>query len=232
MHSPDKARKIAWINGVLATMNPEIKTPYGLVCDHVLVTCGDKITSILPKGHLKINDVDEVFDLKQALLTPGLIDCHTHLIFGGNRAEEWEMRLNGASYVEISQKGGGINSTVAATRQASYDQLYGLSLRRLKAMMAEGVTTVEVKSGYGLDFETERKMLLVAKALKEQNNIDISPTLLAAHSLPKEYAGRPDDYIDEICTHILPTLWQEGLFEAADVFCENIAFNLPQSEKL
>lgn len=223
--------KIAWINGTLATMDPSIDDSYGLLSDHVIITNGEKIISIQPQGEVDLREA-KVIDLKKALVTPGFIDCHTHLVYGGNRAAEWEMRLNGVSYTEIAQKGGGIKSTVAATRAASFDDLYQHSLKRLEVMMAEGVTTVEAKSGYGLDLPNEKKLLEVVAALKANVAMDFSPTLLAAHSVPPEYAGRADDYVDHIIDRIMPELWQAGLFETLDVWVENIGFNIEQSERL
>jgi imidazolonepropionase len=220
-----------WINGILATMDPARGGDYGLLTDHVLLTRGDTIQALIPRKE-SAGIPGKKVDLRGALVTPGLMDCHTHLVFAGNRAAEWEQRLKGASYEELAAAGGGIQSTVNATREADFAFLYKMSECRLAAMAAEGVTTVEIKSGYGLDFASERKILLVIQALREKTGMDISPTLLAAHSVPREYAGRPDDYIDEICRHILPELWEEGLFEAVDIFCEAIAFNTAQAEKL
>jgi imidazolonepropionase len=165
-------------------------------------------------------------------VTPGLIDCHTHLVFGGDRAAEWEQRLNGASYQAISAQGGGINATVTATRNSSSEALYQIAQARLARMMREGVTTLEIKSGYGLDDETEEKLLRVAQRLAQEHAIEISPTLLAAHAVPQEYRQDPDGWIDHICQHMLPALWQKQLFEAVDVFCESVGFTPAQSERL
>ncbi len=164
-------------------------------------------------------------------LTPGLIDCHTHLVFGGNRAHEFELRLQGASYEEIARSGGGIRSTVAATRAASEDELLAISLPRLDEMLAKGLTTVEVKSGYGLDFENERKMLRVARRLAKVRDISVKTSYLAAHALPYEYEDRPDDYIDS-CIAWMKPLAAEGLIDAVDAFCEPIAFSRAQVERL
>ncbi|UQZ90259.1 imidazolonepropionase [Deltaproteobacteria bacterium Smac51] len=232
MSKHTSGERTIWVNGLIATMNPEIDDQYGLLRDQAIVTEGHRIVEIVPQEDLKIAAGQPVVDFGGALVTPGLIDCHTHLIFGGDRAAEWEMRLNGASYTEIAAKGGGISSTVAATREADFETLYNRTIQRLAALVGDGVTTVEIKSGYGLDLENERKTLEVAAALQEEVAVDISPTLLSAHSVPKEFAGRPDDYIDEICNNIMPALYEEGLFEAVDIFIENIAFNLEQTEKL
>lgn len=167
-----------------------------------------------------------------ALITPGLIDCHTHLVFGGNRAQEWGQRLEGRAYADIAAAGGGINHTVQATRMATQSALYEAAQPRLKALLREGVTTIEIKSGYGLSLADERKQLLVARALAQSYPVEIASTLLAAHTVPPEFKHQPDDYVTLICDTIMPTLWQEGLFEAADVFCESVGFNLAQTERI
>ena len=167
-----------------------------------------------------------------AWVTPGLVECHTHLVFGGSRADEFRRRLAGASYEEIARSGGGIVSTVAATRAASEDELYTASARRLRRLIAEGVTTVEIKSGYGLDLPTEAKMLRVARRLGRELPVTVYATFLGAHALPPEYRGRPDEYIELVCTGMLPELAAQGLVDAVDVFCENIAFSVGQSERL
>lgn len=165
-------------------------------------------------------------------ITPGLIDCHTHLVYGGNRADEFAMRLAGASYEEIARSGGGIVSTVRATRLADDDSLFLQSARRLEALLAEGVTTIEIKSGYGLDLPTERKMLRVARRLGESYPVTVYTSFLGAHALPPEYQGRADDYIKLVCEQMLPALHAEGLIDAVDVFCENIGFSVAQSEQV
>jgi imidazolonepropionase len=171
-------------------------------------------------------------DLSGAWVTPGLIDCHTHLVFAGTRAREYAERLRGVSYEEIARRGGGILTTVRATRAASEDQLLDESAPRLEALLAEGVTTVEVKSGYGLTLADEAKMLRVARRLGRDFHVRIRTTLLAAHALPPEYQGRPDEYIDVIAQRWLPELRAQGLVDAVDVFCDRIGFDVVQSERV
>ncbi|MEO5559338.1 MAG: imidazolonepropionase [Dokdonella sp.] len=166
------------------------------------------------------------------LLTPGLIDCHTHLVFGGDRADEFERRLNGASYEEIAHSGGGILSSVRATRAADEDALLAQSLPRARALLADGVTTIEIKSGYGLDLDNESKMLRVARRIGTELGIGVRTTLLAAHALPPEFTGRADNYIDEICTKMLPAIAHEGIADAVDAFCEKIAFTPAQTRRV
>ncbi|HHF3177504.1 TPA: imidazolonepropionase [Vibrio alginolyticus] len=171
-------------------------------------------------------------DLQGKLVLPGLIDCHTHLIYAGNRANEFEMRLNGVPYQEISKQGGGILSTVHATRSATEAQLVELALPRLDGLLASGVTSVEVKSGYGLTLNDEIKMLRAAKMLEQERKVKITTTLLAAHAIPPEFQGRADDYIEHICQDIIPVVAKEELAASVDVFCESIGFNLEQTEKV
>ncbi|MEM5318410.1 imidazolonepropionase [Paraburkholderia sp. JHI869] len=171
-------------------------------------------------------------DLGGAWVTPGLVDCHTHLVYGGQRADEFAQRLAGVSYEEIARQGGGIVSTVRATRAADEAALFAQSAARLEPLLAEGVTAVEIKSGYGLDLASERKMLRVARQLGERYPVTVRTTFLGAHALPPEFAGRADDYIDEVCERMLPALADEGLVDAVDVFCERIGFSLAQSERV
>ncbi|MGC3872465.1 imidazolonepropionase [Halomonas sp. GXIMD04776] len=166
------------------------------------------------------------------VMTPGLVDCHTHLVFGGNRADEFEMRLEGASYEEIAKAGGGILSTVRATREASEEALFDKALPRLQALIDDGVTTVEIKSGYGLNVADELKMLRVARRLGEALPVRVVTTLLGAHALPPEYEGNSDAYIDLVCNEMIPAAVAENLVDMVDVFCEKIAFSVAQCERV
>jgi len=167
-------------------------------------------------------------DLAGGWVTPGLIDCHTHLVFGGNRAGEFEQRLNGISYQQIAQAGGGIASSVADTRNASEQALFASAAKRLQALISDGVTTLEIKSGYGLNLEHEVKMLKVARALEQAFPVDIQTTCLAAHALPPEFKGQADAYIDYLCDKVLPEIARLGYADAVDAFCENIGFSPAQ----
>lgn len=180
----------------------------------------------------QFRDTAFLHDAGGALITPGLVDCHTHLVFGDQRSEEFALRLQGASYEEIARKGGGILSTVRATREASEEALFETASRRVDALIADGVTALEIKSGYGLDLPTERKMLRVARRLQAEKPVTIMNTFLGAHALPPEFSGRSDDYIAHVCDDMLPTLVNEGLVDAVDVFCERIAFDLEQSRRV
>ncbi len=171
-------------------------------------------------------------DLRGAWMTPGLIDCHTHLVFAGTRAREYAERLRGASYAEIAARGGGILTTMRATRRASLEELVESAAPRLESLLAEGVTTIEIKSGYGLTLQDEAKMLRAARQLAQRFAVTVRTTLLAAHTLPPEFAGRPNEYIDIIAREWLPALHAEGLVDAVDVFCEKIAFSVQQAERL
>ena len=166
----------------------------------------------------------EVSSARGALVTPGLIDCHTHLVFAGHRAEEFDLRLNGASYADIAKAGGGIASTVSKTRAASEEELLAQSLPRARALLADGVTTIEIKSGYGLDTDNEMKMLHVARRIGDEIGVGVRTTFLGAHALPPEFAGRQSDYVDEVCIRMLPKIAHAGLADAVDAFCETIAF--------
>jgi len=205
---------------------------YGLIDDSALLVNGRVIEWIGPMNDLKPVAGAEMVNCGGRLITPGLIDCHTHLVYGGDRADEFELRLEGASYEEIARKGGGIVSTVKATRQASESELLAQTRPRLRQLLSEGVTTLEIKSGYGLDSENEIKMLRVAKQLDDENQLRIEKTFLGAHALPPEYSGRADDYIQSVCEEMLPRAHAEGLVDAVDVFIESIGFSLPQAERV
>lgn len=220
-----------WLDAKLATFAGS--APYGAIENAALAVYEDKIVWIGQQSNLPAKPeqlAQQVFSANGRWITPGLIDCHTHLIYAGNRAQEFELRLQGASYAEIAQAGGGIRSTVAATRAADFLQLYQQSAKRLEFLLVEGVTTLEIKSGYGLDLETELKILQVAKKLEYDYPITIRSTFLGAHALPEEYAGKPDEYIDFVCNEVMPQIAKEKLADAVDVFCENIGFTLQQTE--
>jgi imidazolonepropionase len=215
-------------------MAAQSEQPYGLVDDAALVVEGDSLAWVGP--HLELPAELRArctvqHDAGGALITPGLIDCHTHLVYGGNRAQEFEQRLNGASYEEIARAGGGIASTVQATRAASGAELLSSGGRRLHQLVNEGVTTVEIKSGYGLTLEHERKCLQVARALGQSHSVDVRTTFLGAHAVPPEFFGRNDDYVDSVL-QMLPALHAEGLVDAVDGFCERIAFSPAQIERV
>jgi imidazolonepropionase len=197
-----------------------------------LLTRGARIEWLGEETALPSVQPDETHDLGRAWVTPGLIDCHTHLVFAGTRASEYAERLRGVSYEDIARRGGGILSSVKAVREASEEQLFQESAPRLAALTAEGVTAIEIKSGYGLTLEHEAKMLRVARALGRAFPVTVRTTLLAAHTLPPEFRGRADEYIDTIATSWLPQLLKEGLVDAVDVFCERIAFSVAQAERL
>lgn len=174
----------------------------------------------------------EVHDVGGALVTPGLVDCHTHLVFGGDRAREFDMRLNGATYEEIARSGGGIVSTVRATRSASEDELFAQSLPRARALLNDGVTTLEIKSGYGLELDAERRMLRVARRLGQALGIHVQTSFLGLHALPPEYKDRRDDYVALVCNELLPALADEGLVDAVDAFCEGIGFARAETQRV
>ncbi|KAA8707407.1 imidazolonepropionase [Pseudomonas cannabina] len=205
---------------------------YSIIEDAAIVTSGALIEWIGPQAELVEPEHDNCIDLGGAWVTPGLIDCHTHTVFGGNRSGEFEQRLLGVSYAEIAAAGGGIASTVRATRAASEDELYASAERRLRHLLKDGVTTVEMKSGYGLDLENERKILRVIRRLGNTQPVTVRATCLAAHALPPEYADRADDYIKHICNDMLPALAAEGLVDAVDAFCEYLAFSPAQVEQV
>ncbi|MDV5095776.1 imidazolonepropionase [Pseudomonas sp. LSJ-87] len=221
--------RTVWQHCHVATM---AEGRYSAIEDAAIVTDAGLIEWIGPRVELVSVDAERTVDLGGAWVTPGLIDCHTHAVFGGNRSGEFEQRLQGVSYAEIAAQGGGIASTVRATRAASEDELFASARQRVQALMRDGVTTIEVKSGYGLDLANERKMLRVARRLAEELPLAVRATCLAAHALPPEYVGRADDYIAHICDEMLPALAAEGLVDAVDAFCEHLAFSPAQVERL
>jgi imidazolonepropionase len=206
---------------------------YGAQEDFALAVMDGRIAWIGPDRDLPSGAaVTEEFSAEGRWVTPGLIDCHTHLVYAGNRASEFELRLNGANYADIAKAGGGIVSTVKATRAATEEALFAQAAPRLRALAAEGVTTIEIKSGYGLDTADEAKMLRVARRLGREFPVAVRTTFLGAHALPPEFAGRPDDYIDTVCNDMLPAVVGEGLADAVDVFCDNIGFTPAQTRRV
>lgn len=212
-----------------ATMVPT--GDYGPIKDAAIGVENGRIAWLGPASELP-HHTATIVNLGGGWVTPGLVDCHTHLVFGGDRSAEYEMRLQGTSYQAIAKAGGGIASTVTDTRSASAEELLTCAKKRLQALMADGVTCVEVKSGYGLDLATEEKMLRVARTLGEQLSVTLRTTCLAAHALPPEYQGEADAYIDLVCEQIIPAIAKAGLADAVDGFCEGIAFSVAQIERV
>ena len=223
-------------NAKIATMTsePDEADSIGLITEGAMVVEGERISWVGESARLPdhYRRTLPTIDCQGRLITPGLVDCHTHLVYGGNRAREFELRLNGASYAEIAEAGGGIVSTVSATRKADENTLFNESLPRLERLMSEGVTTVEIKSGYGLDTQNEMKMLSVAKRLGEHTGVRVQKTFLAAHALPPEYDGDKAGYIQAVCEEMLPQAQGAGLVDAVDGFCESIAFSVEQIERV
>jgi len=229
LHNSEKI----WINARIATMDPRVEAPYGALKNHIIGVKNGHISTLLPAEETDLADFHgEIIDAQNFCLTPGLIDSHTHLVYGGQRADEFTQRLQGASYAEIAKSGGGILSTVTATRKLDENRLVEQSRPRLEALVAEGVTTVEIKSGYGLTLKDELKMLRAAGKLAADYPLRLRRTLLAAHTVPPEYKSSPDRYVDLVCNEIIPQVATEGLAEAVDVFCETIAFSLEQCERI
>ena len=228
---PDKIDSL-WVNVHLATMTET--GPYGTVDNGALAISEGKIAWIGKRNELPADlesKTVKVYDGEGGWLTPGLVDCHTHLVYGGSRAREFELRLHEATYEEIARQGGGIRSTVTATREANTESLLKQSAPRLVALMQEGVTTVEIKSGYGLDLETEMRMLRVARELGERYPVTVMPTFLGAHALPPEYEGRSNQYVDFVCKEVMPQVAARHLAVAVDAFCEGIGFTPEQTER-
>lgn len=221
--------KKLWTNCHVATMQDG---QYSSIESAAIVTLAQHIHWIGAEKDVPVDDYAEIIDLNGAWVTPGLIDCHTHSVFGGNRSVEFEKRLQGVSYAEIAASGGGIASTVRATREASEEQLLASALKRIRCMLKDGVTTIEIKSGYGLDYSNERKMLRVIRQVAQTLPMTVKSTCLAAHALPPEYQDQSDAYIEHICTEMLPKLHQEGLVDAVDAFCEHLAFSPAQVERV
>ena len=215
----------------IATMRADAPD-YGEISNGAIAITAGSIAWIGPQEELPSGSAAATRSVSGLWLTPALVDCHTHLVFGGERSAEFEQRLEGASYEDIARAGGGILSTVRATREASAEELFDTALPRVQALLAEGVATVEIKSGYGLDVENELKMLEVARRLGESSGMSVRTTLLAAHTVPPEYVGKADDYIELICDDLLPQVAERGLADAVDAYCESIAFSAPQVAKL
>ena len=220
-----------WTNARLATMTAD-GAPYGAIEDGALAVADGHIAWVGPRAELPATPANIVHDAGGRWITPGLIDCHSHIVYGGARAAEFELRLEGASYAEIARAGGGIVSTVAETRMAGEDALFDSAARRIADLRAEGLTTIEIKSGYGLDRDTEIRMLRVARRLGEALPVTVRTSFLGAHALPGEYQGRPGDYIDFVCAEVMPAVHAEGLADAVDGFCETIGFTLDETERV
>ncbi|MEH6397076.1 imidazolonepropionase [Pseudoalteromonas sp.] len=218
----------------IATMDSSIDAPYGAIENAALAIKDGHIVWLGKQTELPSFDAlaTPIISAKGQWLTPGLIDCHTHLVFAGSRAEEFEQRLQGVSYEQIAAQGGGIASTVKATRAADHEALFVLAKDRLNALYSEGVTTVEIKSGYGLDCENEVKILEVARLLGENHPVDVKTTFLGAHALPPEYQGRSDEYIELVCNDMLTQVVAGNLADAVDVFCENVGFSHAQTRRV
>lgn len=234
MNNPPDTWDALWTDARIATMQAGGDVPYGALEDAALGIKDGAICWLGKRGALPAGAPRDgrVHSAGGRWITPGLIDCHTHLVHAGDRAREFEMRLNGMSYEEIAKRGGGILSTVTSTRAASEDALVETARRRLRALMSEGVTRVEIKSGYGLDLETELRMLRAARRLGDSEPVDVHTTFLGAHALPPEFRERGDAYIDFVCERVLPAVADAGLADAVDAFCEGIGFNLEQTRRV
>ena len=232
--TPDKEWDQIWVGANIATMAAGAG-PYGSIENAALAVKGERIAwigSAAEASRAAAAQGVPIHDATGLWITPGLIDCHTHLVYGGNRVEEFEKRLCGVSYEDIARAGGGIQSTVLATRAAGHAELQASALTRAERLMAEGVTTLEVKSGYGLELATERRLLEVARDLETQLPVSVRKTFLGLHSLPREYADDRQGFVDQVCGPWLEALAAAGLVDAVDAFCENIAFSLAETERL
>jgi imidazolonepropionase len=220
-----------WHQCRLATLSPA-RQGLGIIDDGVIAAADGRIVYAGPAADAPALDAPVRIDCAGRWITPGLIDCHTHLVYGGNRAHEFEQRLAGASYEEIARSGGGIVSTVQATRRATTAELVAAALPRLDALISEGVTTIEIKSGYGLELETERRQLEAARRLGDERAISVRTTFLGAHAVPPEMAGNKSGYIDTACNDMLPVIAAEGLADMVDAFCEGIAFSVADTARV
>lgn len=218
-----------WINASICTC----ENGYGLITQAAIASKDGIIAWVGAMDNLPDSPeslADNVVDVSQRLITPGLVDCHTHIVYAGDRSREFEMRLQGMSYADIARQGGGIQSTVTATREATEDELFDQSVFRAHALMMSGATTLEIKSGYGLDWETESKILRVARRISEVLPLTVQTTFLGAHTIPAEYKNNPDAYVDLVCNEMIPRVAEEDLANSVDVFCETIGFSLAQTE--
>jgi len=219
-----------WTNANIVTFDENNRLK--ILENYFLAVINKKITKIDSMKSLKKINAKKIINVENNYITPSLIDCHTHLVYSGNRANEFEMRLNGASYEEIAKSGGGINASIKGVRESLFEELYECSSKRLKALLKEGVTTVEIKTGYGLNTQSELKILEVAKKLEENFPVKIEKTFLGAHAVPNEYKNDKNLYINYVCDEMMPKIKEQGIASAVDVYCEHLAFNIEQSKKV